>query len=294
MYTITDSLRLEFSLMANTIEIVVPTYGSSPYLSECLKSIVDHTDPNSIKCTILDDCTPGNSIEEIVRSFPNRFHFIKNEMNLGLAANFQKAIDISTSDYTIIIGSDDRIAEKFIESILDVARLFPDACLIHPRVRVIDRSGNAVRTLADSVKTLITPQVSDVREFDSAEILRRLLVGDFMYFPSIAWKTEIVQNYRLNTRLKTAVDLDLLLRLAITDHTFVLSHFNGFEYRRHSESISSQLTKDSFRAREELLVQREIQMTLKGQGRVIDSLLAFLAPSIRLHALMIKLRMIIK
>jgi GT2 family glycosyltransferase len=272
--------------MTNTLEIVIPTYGPSPYLVECLKSIIDNTDADQVKCTILDDCTPGQVVESIVRMFPDRFIFVKNESNLGLASNFQKAFDISTSDYTLIIGSDDRITENLIRSTLEAANIYPQACLIHPKVKVIDDSGKQVRTIVDFVKSLISPRTNMAKEFNGELILRRLLIGDFMYFPSIAWQTDIVREFRLNSKLRTAVDLDLLLRLAIAGNKFVFTGSNGFEYRRHKQSISSLLAQDATRANEEKQVQKEIKGVLKRDGRILEAILADIAPTIRIHSFM--------
>jgi glycosyltransferase involved in cell wall biosynthesis len=270
--------------MTGFVHIFVPAYGESPYLEECLDSINRNTD-YLVSCTVLDDGSPTGNIRNTVEKFGGRFEYIRNDSNIGLAQNFQKAFDLSTSLYTVIMGSDDVIGPGYIEQLTEASEKFPSASLFQPRVTVINESSQVFKSFPDLVKNLINPGNHHLKVYDGRRILRRILVGDFFYFPAIAWKTEILQNYRLKPQLKTAVDLDVIARLAIADNTFVLGGQNAFKYRRHSQSVSMELGKGFERSMEEIEVHRQISRILRSSGRFSFSLLARMAITVRLNAL---------
>ncbi|MGA0986521.1 MAG: hypothetical protein ACO3TD_06375 [Candidatus Nanopelagicales bacterium] len=60
-----------------------------------------------------------------------------------------------------------------------------------------------------------------------------------MYFPSIAWNTEILRKEKFSDQFHTAMDLDIFVRLI--EKNYKIYHFpvTKFAYRRHQQSASS-------------------------------------------------------
>jgi glycosyltransferase involved in cell wall biosynthesis len=269
--------------MTGFVHIFVPAYGESPYLEECLESIKTHTD-ETVLCTVLDDCSPNANIRSSVEKFGNRFSYVRNDRNLGLARNFQKAFDLSESTYTLIVGSDDVLLPGYVDQLKEAAQKFPTACLFQPQVSVIDENSQTFNAFPDLIKKFINPGKRNLKEYEASVILRRLLIGDFFYFPSIAWKAEVVRSYQLNPHLKTAVDLDLIARLAMENHTFVIGGQTVFSYRRHSKSVSMELGMSYERSKEEIEVHRQISRILRSNGNLGAAILARVAITVRLNA----------
>jgi glycosyltransferase involved in cell wall biosynthesis len=270
------------------LEIFIPAYGPSPYLEECLLSVFEN-DPSLFSCTVIDDCSPDSAILETVKKFPNRVRYIRNQSNIGLSANFQKAFELSTADFTVVMGSDDRLQPDFVEKMVDAILKFPSVFLIHPNVQVIDEHGLEKTTTVDYVKKLISPKSNKSLIITSNSALSRLLIGDWMYFPSIAWNTNEIRKFRLDTSFKSAVDLDLLVRICSTENEFLILPQTIFDYRRHRESVSSQLLLDSTRIMEELGIHIEAASSLRKQKCFAKSLLALFAPTVRIHAIKVGL-----
>ncbi|CAB4335921.1 unannotated protein [freshwater metagenome] len=270
--------------MGPTVHFIVPAFGASPYLSETLDSIVKATD-ESVPITVLDDATPSTHVWDATKPFYDRVVYERNDTNLGIAANFARAFEISTGDFTVIVGSDDRILPNYLPQLQRSLIQHPQATLVHPKVRVINELGNTVNPLADRVKAFIQKRFANQQSLNGVELIDRLLVGDWMYFPAIAWRTQEVSRHHWNGRLKTACDLDFLLRLAADKAQFAYSPTVSFEYRRHKYSISSALAANGVRLAEELSVHATF-LRLHGQDAPWKTrVLCRMAITIRLHGL---------
>ena len=268
------------------LEVFIPAYGPSPYLAECIDSVLANGNYIS-RCTVIDDCSPTLEIFDIVEKYQGSVEYVRNSQNLGLASTFQKAFELSSSEFTVVMGSDDRMLRDYGLIVNRIAQDFPETCLIHPKVKIINEFGLASYSGVDRVKSLLAPKVKTSKEMLSRDILPRLLIGDWMYFPSIAWNTQVLRNYRLDSNLKTAVDLDLLLRLSTSAESFVIAADYLFEYRRHPQSVSSKLLLDGTRIKEELGVHFLTSSNLRKQNKFLLAFLAYFALTVRLHAVKI-------
>lgn len=271
-----------------SIEVFIPAYGPSPYLSECIESVLANGSFIS-KCTVIDDCSPTSEILETIEKYSDRVFYVRNQVNLGLAATFQRSFELSESMFTVVMGSDDRMLPEYGHVMRQVIEKFPESCLIHPGVMVINEFGIESTSSVDHIKRVIAPNVSVTSQMESKKIFSSLLIGDWMYFPSISWNTKVMKSFPLDSRLRTAVDLDLLVRLCRNDELFVVLPNVIFQYRRHSESVSSQLLLDGSRIAEELEIHLRTSSDLRGQNQYKLSFLAFLAPTVRLHAIKVSI-----
>jgi hypothetical protein len=152
-------------------------------------------------------------------------------------------------------------------------------------VRVIDVAGNPVNGLTERVKNLISPNHKSEYSTNGLSLVKRLLVGDWFYFPAIIWQTEVLKSYALKSNYKTAVDLDLLLSIALDDERFTMCSESTFEYRRHSGSVSSLLSHNEQRVEEELSVHATFIIKAHELGFKQFDLFAKLAMTVRIHAL---------
>jgi glycosyltransferase involved in cell wall biosynthesis len=266
------------------LSIMVPAFGESPYLCETLESLATNTNSNSVRIYVVDDSSPTDNVREICAAYSDRVTYIRNEKNIGLAANFQNCINLSKSEYTMIMGSDDRVLNG-LESAFDAAiQKWPSTVVLQLGVKVIDESGRPVKGLPERVKSLISPSSAVDYSSNGLGLVKRLLIGDWFYFPAIIWQTETLKNYSLQNNYRTAVDLDLLLNMALKDEVFTFSSAPSFEYRRHSESVSSQLSQNEQRVREELSVHANFIKKAHELGYMGFDSFAKLAITIRLHA----------
>lgn len=90
------------------ISVLMPAYNSAKYISESISSILDQTYSN-FELIIVDDCSTDDTWQ-IIKNFAKRDKRIialKNEKNLDIAANRNKALDVARGEYIAWQDADD-------------------------------------------------------------------------------------------------------------------------------------------------------------------------------------------
>lgn len=276
------------------LSIMVPAYGESPYLEETLKSLIENSTTEISQIFVFDDASTTSHILDTCNKFGQDIQYNRNKTNIGLAGNFQNCINQSTTKYTMIIGSDDRVMPGFEETFLRAVGEWPETSILQLGVRAIDENGNVINGLTERIKAIISPVRKMDKNTSGAHLIKRLLIGQWLYFPAIVWRTETLKRYPLNLEYRTAVDLNLILEMALKNEIFTLCSRPVFEYRRHKESVSSQLGRSAARTKEELLVHEDFLEKAHDEGLSKFDFLARLALTIRLHAVKSGILLLIK
>lgn len=231
-------------------EIVMPFYGDVSLFRVAVESIRAQTDPGWT-LTVVDDNYPGTAHREYLDELgDSRIRYLRNEKNLGVAGNFQRAADLAQGDRVVIMGCDDVLLPDYVRRVRALIAEHPDATLVQPGVRVIDEHGVPTMPLADRVKRIYRP--SRARTVLRGEDLAvSLLRGDWTYFPSLCWSTEHLRRHRFSPQYAVVLDLELKLEVAFDGGTLVVDDEPVFLYRRHSASVSSAKAVDGTRFHEE-------------------------------------------
>ena len=219
-----------------SVSVVVAAYGDVPYLEETLSSLIN-SQPDSIPIFVLDDCSPTSDVQKIAHKFADRITYVRSEVNRGVSGSFNAAADLVNTDYLMLVGPDDRVTFSLKDFLLTLNPSAFDAVVIQPGVSVIDSRGDAANPMNDRVKNWIAPKKDSLHFGEGLAI--SLLKGDWAYNPSLLWKVSYLKEARYDETLKTAMDLDILLRLTFEGKGLYRSSSKVFEYRRHSEAVSS-------------------------------------------------------
>jgi glycosyltransferase involved in cell wall biosynthesis len=253
-------------------------------------------DFQDFKVTVLDDGSLDNDAEVYVNSMDDsRFTYLRNATNLGLPMNFQKCVDLATSEWVVIIGQDDRLPADFVSSI---SRHLDDFTVgfIQAEVKVIDSNGSANTNLVDFVKLVIRKTITRKSKRDKLELARKLapkaiipwfLLGNPFYFPAIIWNTKVLKQYGFNTSLPITLDFDLIYRILKDNFPVLFLDKPHTFYRRHNLSVSGNQDKMFERLSEE----RELLCNYhKLESNPILKIIIFLRLTNRLHALIYSLK----
>lgn len=229
------------------IDIFIPYWGDFSLLKQTVDSVFAQT-ATTWHLTILDDHYVSEDAYRYYAKFNDpRLTYIRHKHNLGITHNFNYAIKTATAPYCVIVGCDDRLLPNYVETVL---QHIGHADFYQPTVDVIDASGNVYLPLGDRVKRRLQPRKSGI--YGGEKLAASLCHGDWLYFPSITWKTNTLQRYSFNTAYKIAEDLDLELRMIIDGATLYFDTTPSFQYRRFNESLSSkEKGKNGIRTSEE-------------------------------------------
>jgi glycosyltransferase involved in cell wall biosynthesis len=252
-----------------SLEIFLPFYGSVPLLKEAVLSVVAQTDKNWT-LTVLDDCYPSEEPAAWVAKIGDpRIKFIRNPENMGITGNFNQCIKLATQSHMVIMGGDDLMLPSFVESANRNALLHPEAAFIQTGVSVIDHAGANYLPLSDRIKALIRPKSNTPLLLESQKALESLLLGNWLYFPSIIWNTQILKLYLFDSSYSIVQDLKLITEILLGGGKLLIVPETTFKYRRHSESLSSKGGGNAKRYFEEASFFNEIapRLRLTGHGK---------------------------
>ena len=188
------------------------------------------------------------------------------------------------------MGSDDEMLPSYELELSKSFNSFPDATVFQPKVLVMDAAGETCTPLVDRVKRMIQGEIEQDLLMNPLILAKKLFIGDFMYFPATAWRTETLKSANWNLTYQNAVDLDLLFQLSLASERFVFQKAQTFRYRRHAASVSSVLALESTRLNEELAAHLMARNLLPENTGILIRLLVHLAPTVRIHAMIIGIK----
>jgi glycosyltransferase involved in cell wall biosynthesis len=197
------------------LSIITPTYNSATTLPAAIASVLSQQGAE-LEYLIIDGVSTDGTLEVIKHAAARdkRIRWI-SEPDHGIADAFNKGLRLAGGDWIGIINSDDAYAPGALEAVAATIRRHRDADVIHGDLLRIDEHGKPLFLFkpADLAKTIWHKMpISHPTTFVARTAYAR--VGEF------------------NTRLKIAMDYDLILRLHLSGASFcyvdrVLAHMRS-------------------------------------------------------------------
>jgi glycosyltransferase involved in cell wall biosynthesis len=98
-------------MFTDLVSVVIPSYNSSKWLPETIKSIEDQTYKN-IEIIVVDDCSTDNT-QELIKSMANpRIKYIRNDVNKGECISSRVGFEAARGKYICRLSSDDMYANN--------------------------------------------------------------------------------------------------------------------------------------------------------------------------------------
>lgn len=230
------------------LDIFVPYWGDPSLLKETVASVFAQTNGDWL-LTVIDDCYPDPSVKEYFATIDDeRVSYQRNEANKGITENYRTCVSQATQDLMVILGCDDVLLPNYVDVVLQAHRDFPDASVIQPGVQVIDETGQILRSLADSVKRkFVGPKTNSTTVLAGESLAVSLLGGNWLYWPSLAFRTDAIRKVSFRDGLPIVQDLALVMDIVLQGGSLVHIPTLAFSYRRHSASASAATLTDGTR-----------------------------------------------
>lgn len=128
------------------VTIILPVYGRSELLGPALESVFQLQDPGW-KLLIADDGSDAQTqafIQEWIDSQyqDSRLRWVRRAKNLGLFGNLNQAIEESTSEWVLLLCSDDLLLPNALSKIQELHERWPAAGLILSTYESINEDGS--------------------------------------------------------------------------------------------------------------------------------------------------------
>lgn len=185
--------------------ILIPAFKRA-FLEECISSILDQT-YNNFEIIIVNDASPED-LGSVVESFDDqRIKYFVNEANYGaerVVENWNRCLSLSSGDYVICMGDDDKLCPNCLEVYERLIKSRPGIGLLHGWTHIIDENSEVVgatthRCPEESAMSLLWHRVSAYGEqyigdfcFNSSYLKED---GGFYYLP-MAWGSDEISSIR--------------------------------------------------------------------------------------------------
>ena len=192
------------------LSICIPAYNRPVLVRRALESVIGGIDADAaFEVVVADDSTDPSvhsAIRDVTRDWTGRFRYAPNTPRLGLAANFNRCVELAQGRYVLLLHDDDYLLPGAVSTILDVIERSTetDRVLLFG-VQVVDESGRVIRRQAAAVERYLRP----------AEALRRLLdEASFVRFPAIVVRKDAYDEVgKFDTEVGNPTDFDMWTRL---------------------------------------------------------------------------------
>jgi glycosyltransferase involved in cell wall biosynthesis len=234
------------------LDILVPFWGDPEMLKQTVRSVLDQESPDWL-LTVVDDAYPDAGVPDYFAAIDDeRVRYVRNETNRGITENYRTCVARATQDVVVILGCDDVLLPNYVDVVLAAHASVPEAAVIQPGVRIIDEHGNVVSTLADSVKRRRKLARTRVPRLLAGEDLAvSLLRGDWLYWPSLAFRREVLVTTPFRDGMPLIQDLALIIDIVTAGGSLLVEPTVCFHYRRHRASASASKALDGTRFRGE-------------------------------------------
>jgi len=122
------------------VSFIVLSYNYERYIEKTIKSILEQT-VQDFEIVVVDDCSKDHSVNVISGFDDPRIRILRNEINMGGAASYNRAISAAQGEWLVNLDADDWIAPNKLERQLNSALANPRLEIIGTYVSVCDRDG---------------------------------------------------------------------------------------------------------------------------------------------------------
>lgn len=193
--------------------VAIPTYNRAGLLRLSLESVVSQDYPD-FGVLVIDNASTDDT-EAVVRSFGDpRVKYVRNETNIGLFRNCNKAIALNASPYLTILEDDDTLLPGFIGESVKVLDAHPGAGFSFVQSRCIRMDGAPVQGLD---KRLVSDSIPE-GIIDGLDYLHQIVAGRkwIIRFSTVMMRATALEAVGPfdTPHAKRSLDLNLYLRLA--------------------------------------------------------------------------------
>jgi glycosyltransferase involved in cell wall biosynthesis len=235
---------------------VVPAYGTSVHLPECLDSIAAQRGDKSD--VLITTSTPSDDLAEIASRFSVPLVVNPRRANIGSDWNF--AYGASDADIVTLAHQDDTYTNDYVERIRAALSVAADATIAFSDYVERDERGPRPLHLNTRIKRYLTR-----RAFGTADVIREvaskrrmLSWGNPVCCPSVALVRAALPDFAFTEAMHSNLDWEAWLRLAGRPGAFVYVREPLVTRRIHTQSETSALIADNRRFDEDRAMFRKL------------------------------------
>lgn len=238
---------------------VVCAYGESPYLRECLASLVSQVVQTNI---LVATSTPNDWINNVANEFATKL--VVNDGDPGIAHDWNCALSHVKTPLATIAHQDDKYDTHYSEALLAYCNRAEKPLLFfsdYGEIRM-STSSQQMGTVADDtpmlrIKRMMLAPLKREQRWGNICCRRRLMsLGSPICCPSVTYCLPNLPKPVFRDGMRGGLDWDAWERISKLEGDFIYAPEILMHHRIHEGSETSALIKDDIRAREDLAMFR--------------------------------------
>lgn len=240
------------------LTFAIPFYRGRAYLQRAIASVLGQRYPHW-QLLVCDDCGPETGIADLVCGYADaRIRYYRNDVNLGMAGNWNRCLDLAETDLVNLLHADDELLDGYAETMVQAAADHPTAVGFFCNTRIIDEQGRERFSFPDFVKQFLKRAGNGPLVLQGRPALESLLHGNFIMCPTICYRKSILRERRFQGTWQFVQDFELFTRLLLEGDTLVGFPTTAYAYRRHAHNATTAYTENLLRFAEETQLYEQL------------------------------------
>ncbi|MCF0181193.1 MAG: glycosyltransferase family 2 protein [Muribaculaceae bacterium] len=115
------------------VAVIILNWNGAALLRKYLPSVVQNTNPDIAQVVVADNGSTDESLAVLKQEFPS-VRVIALDQNYGFAEGYNRAIAVTENDYTVLLNSDVRTPEHWLDPMLDYMEAHPEVGAVQPKL----------------------------------------------------------------------------------------------------------------------------------------------------------------
>ena len=200
----------------------MPTWNGEPFVADALQSVLAQG-YGDFELLVLDDASTDGTLDVVSGLRDARIRIHRNRRRLGLAANWNRCLELAGGEYVKLFFQDDLLAPDGLERLVVSLEAEPEACLSFGRRTFVSSGSGAVKApgsvYSDILAVFYARPGKTVRGID---LVREALAGERDLTTNVVGEPSFVLMRReaalraspFDTRLRQLCDWDFWLRMS--------------------------------------------------------------------------------
>ena len=227
---------------------VICAYGKSPFLEECVKSLVDQNGNPEI---LMTTSTPNALIEAVSSKYD--LPLLVRDGKSGIADDWNFAISCTETDLVTVAHQDDVYERDYSSRLIAAYENNPDLLIYFTNYGELRDNGSVDSNKLLRIKRGMLFPLKDGRLKRSILVRRRILsCGSAICCPSVSFNLKRLNQPIFETSMKCDLDWQAWERISRQKGSFYYDSKILMYHRIHEESETTHLIGDNTRSREDL------------------------------------------
>lgn len=227
----------------------VCAYKESPYLEECVRSLVDQTVKTNVA---IYTSTPCEYISNIADKY-NIPVYVNGEKNQGIQADWNFAYNSAKTSYVTVAHQDDTYEPTYVEILLDTIKKYDDWTMYYVDYTPIKNGNCSKRDVNSKIRRFLRLPVKNISHAD--KIWRKklsLCLGNSIVCPLVTYNKDRLGDNVFTSEYSFNLDWDTFYKLACEPGRFIYMDKILGHYRVHNGATSKEFIETHKRENEDI------------------------------------------